>query len=115
MNIPQTIDIAGVTYQMIADDTIMSESGFLGVANCIDKTITIAFAAHTNELQLMHTLLHEIKHVQQYEYGLSQALERGILEVDAETTSTCLLKIFDLQFKMPAKPKKKATKKKKRK
>ena len=68
-------------------------------AGIIYETNSLIYDANINPQRLMQVLLHEVKHIQQWESGMYQGVAHEMLEADAETTAKWFTKIFDIRFK----------------
>lgn len=98
IKIPKSIFVAGVEYKFVIEKDLTKDRHFLAYCDVRKKEIAVD-ADHLKDADCFHTLLHEIKHAHQAEYGLNQAVSHELREIDAETTATMLLSIFDIKFK----------------
>lgn len=106
MKLPSHVTVAGVKYKLSYCSQLAQRMKY-GECNAEEKTIKIADTLKKNPTLLKQTILHEIKHAHQAEYGLMQAFDWQILEIDAETTANVFNSIFDIRFKSSPNLKKK--------
>lgn len=115
--LPKSILVAGVRYKIVLEKNLLDEKLIFGYCDRTLKRIVIdeGTARSSDKELLLHTFLHEVKHAQQWEYGLAQTMGQELQEIDAETTATCFLNIFQIGLRSRAKlpPRKKKRKLKK--
>jgi hypothetical protein len=102
MYIPKKVNILGEFYRLIPKKNLSQDlSDDIGPIGALTDGANrdIFFDPKINNADLMQSLIHEIKHGHQWESGIFQVMERGIREVDAETTAKMLCNIFNITFK----------------
>lgn len=101
MKLPKTVTVAGVTYTVEVEKDLGETHGLSGYCDRHKKKIVVSgeLLQPKRKKDLLHTLIHEIKHAHQYEFGITQAIPSALEEVDAETTATLFCSIFDIRFK----------------
>lgn len=90
----------GQEYKIVAHPTLEADHKCIGRCGGPDNVIEYDVPHHKKyPHQLLHTLLHELKHAQQRQSGLSQVISLAVEEVDAETTANMLTQLFDMKLK----------------
>jgi len=98
MEIPKTVRVCGLDYEVVIDDNLFFERGAVGTHNAERLMITLHTRGVNNQ-RLMQTFLHEIIHAVD-EHFMGQVLEEkqvnalaaGLYQVLADNDLCCLIK-----------------------
>jgi len=73
MDIPKTLKICGLKYDIVVDDNLFFEKGAVGTHN-VERLMITLHTQGVNDQRLVQTLLHEIIHAIDEHY-MSQSLD----------------------------------------
>ena len=85
MRIPKVVNILGHDYKVIWVDPSKLLAGRIAECEFPTRVIRMSLEIKSSKYMAWICFLHETKHAQQYESGLSQILDSQAMELDAES------------------------------
>lgn len=100
MKLPKRIPVGSTMYELRYAKKGELPEHVMGVCHFKKKMILLCKGQQRSDL--IHTLVHELKHALQWESGLSQNLDHQTMEMDAQATASMITSLFNLTFKKAA-------------